>query len=271
MRVVKWIIVAILALMYLLPFYFLITGSFRNMMGLMQTPPPLLPKNLTLENYAVLVDPKVLRWLGNTILVVTVGTASAIFVASLAGYTFSMHRFPGKNIFWWLFLACIMVSRFALIVPTYVSLRVLRISGPLAIVLPDSLWPIGIFLARNYIDSIPRSIVESGRIDGAREGSIMLCLVLPLCKPLIGAMIVFKAVGILQDYIWQKLVLQDSRQQTLVVGLLSLAFDKLINTRLMDYGLNMAIGCTLLLPLIVIFMLGSRYFLGGLTTGGIKE
>ena len=128
-------------------------------------------------------------------------------------------------------------------------------------------WATGIFLFRNYFRQIPHEIIESGRMDGAGEWRILLQLVLPMARPMIGAAVVFLGMGALGDYIWQMLNLQTAASRTYLVGLLATAIDVYA---VRNIGYDLTIGVMLFVPYLVLFSISSRYFIKGLTGGGIK-
>jgi multiple sugar transport system permease protein len=137
-----------------------------------------------------------------------------------------------------------------------------------AVIVMSVFWSTGIFLFRNYFKSIPSSIIESARIDGASEWTILTRIVLPLSKPIIGAAIVFLGMGALGDYLWQMLNLQTPESQTFLVGLMSTTINVYV---VKNIGYDLTVGTLLFLPYLLLFAISSRYFIGGLTGGAIKE
>jgi ABC-type glycerol-3-phosphate transport system permease component len=165
-------------------------------------------------------------------------------------------------------MAPIFVTRFVLLISQFVIVGKLGLRGLAAVVLMSVYWPTGIFLFRNYFGSIPVSLIESARLDGASEWGIFAHVVLPLSKPIMGAAVVFLGMGALGDYIWQMLNLQRKELQTFLVGLMNSTIDVTVVTNI---GYDLAVGTALFLPYLILFAVSSRYFLKGLTLGGVRE
>jgi ABC-type glycerol-3-phosphate transport system permease component len=130
----------------------------------------------------------------------------------------------------------------------------------------------GMCLSRNYFESIPKSIIESARIDGANEWQILKMIIIPVSKPIISVLGLFAGVSVLQDYVWQMLVLSDVEKQTLIVGLIRQSMNRTGDIGLLvnPIGMSFAAGVILLFPLVVLFLIGNRYFIEGLQ-GAVKE
>ena len=142
----------------------------------------------------------------------------------------------------------------------------------IATILPNSISPMEMYLARNYFESIPKSIIESARIDGANEWQILKMIIIPVSKPIISVIALFSGVFALQDYIWQMLVLVDESKQTLLVGIMKLVMRRGSDANLgvNPVGRSFAAGILLLFPLVVLFLIGNKYFIEGLQ-GAVKE
>lgn len=269
----KYAVLFLLAALFLFPLYWMATLSVQTRVQVLQVPPDLFPRTATLSNYATLLhDYPVARWAGNTVFVVGVTTALSVMVSALAGYAFAMFRFPGKEAIFWVFMAALMITRYALFIPSFVLLSRLHLRGIPAVILSCLFSPIGLYLFRSYIvASVPTSYAESARMDGAGELRILRDIMAPLCAPILGAMVVFKAVETLQDYIWQMLLLQGEDAYTLVVGLMRATFEAQIAKGYeTDYAMEGATSMLMLVPIALIFAFTSKYFVKGLGEGGIK-
>jgi multiple sugar transport system permease protein len=272
---VKWrtIPMVLVCALFLFPIYWMFVASFQPATGIMKMPPELYPHSPTLLNFSnVFEGPIVARWIANTVVITGSTIMGALLVNGTAAYAFAMFKFRGSQIVFTVFLASLMITRYAIIIPTFVLLKWYHISGALAVIAPALFWPLGILLATNYFRSIPASLVESARIDGAHEVTILARIVAPLCKPIVAALVVYKGLEVMQDYMWQVLVLQGKKQMTLFVGTIYHIYERFqVNGMMYDYGHANAVGVVLFVPLLVIFLLANKYFISGLTLGAIKE
>ena len=261
-------------ILLLLPIYWMFIGSFQDTGGLMSTPPKMIPNHVIILNYVFFFDNwPVVKWLYNTIFVTIFTVIISTIVSLMTAYVFAFYKFAINNILWHIFLIGIMLPRISLLIPTYIIIKNIGLSGQLwAVILPLCFSPIGIYLARNYFESIPISLLESARLDGANELQVLYKIVAPLSKPIVTALALFSSIGVLQDYIWQMLVLQNESNQTLIVGLIKAAMmrgggDLNIN----PIGRQMAVGIILLFPLLLIFLIANKYFTKDMLSGAVKE
>lgn len=256
----------------LFPLYFMFIGSLQDINGVMVMPPKLIPKNATFFNYHTMKAYPFFTWIYNSVIIVAMTVCFSVCLSLLTGYAFAYFTFKYKNIIWAMFLIGIMLPRISLIIPQYVILRKLGISGTqLGVILSTSFSPVGIYLARTFFETVPKSLLESARIDGAGELSILGKIVFPLSKPLVTALCLFSGIAAMQDYIWQMLVLQDQEKQTLLVGLIRsiiLRNDGMIGVN--PLGRSFAAGVILFIPLLIIFLVSNKYFVNALG-GAIKE
>lgn len=272
----KWVKAAFLVLVsavFLFPLYWMLIGSVTPMVGIMKMPPDAFPAHPTLENYrdALNQGVVVLRWLANSVVITVCTVALALVVNGGAAYALTVYRFGWTRAVYLAFAATMMLSRYALFIPMFKLLHIYHLHGILAVVLTGVFYPLGFFLLYNFMRMIPRDFVESARMDGAGEFRIFSKIMLPLCKPALGAVMAFKAMDSFGDYIWQNLVLQGEREHSYVVGMMANAYRTIIYTRLNNYGLMMAVGILMFLPLLIIFLWTNRYFIEGITLGGVKE
>lgn len=255
-----------------MPLYWMFIGSLQDIHGVMRMPPRFLPNDPNLKNYVYLLAGNVMIWLKNTIIVVMGTIFISVFLSITAGYVFSMYKFKGKKVLLTAYLSQLMIPRISLLIPLFVIVKKLHIPGShMAVIFPIVFSPMGIYLAKNYFDSIPKSIMESARMDGATESQILRLIVVPISKPIVAALSLFSGIGALQDYIWQSLVLQKEARQTLLVGLMRVAMARgggELNVN--PIGRSFATGVLLLLPLLIIFLFANKYFIQGVS-GAVKE
>ena len=267
----KFILVLVFALL-LAPLYFMLIGSFQDIHGVMAMPPRLIPLNPTLANYQRILAWNLSGWFKNTLFVVVLTVLISVSISASAGYAFAFYKFPLKKTLWTLFLAGIMIPRISLLIPHYIVVRKLGIQGTLwAALLPTCFSPLGLYLARTYFETVPKSLLESARLDGCNEIQVLFHVVAPVSKPIITALSLFAALGSLQDYVWQSLVLINPARQTLLVGMIKSVMmrgGEMENVN--PLGRSFAVGIALLFPLLVVFLAANKYFVSNLA-GAVKE
>jgi ABC-type glycerol-3-phosphate transport system permease component len=262
------VFLVLLFTLWLVPTLMMIGNSLSSDKDFSRKPPTLLPQRFSLENYKELLGLKLLpRWIANTAIIVLVHVVGTILINGAAGYVFAFHKRGWARGMFWLFMAPIFVSQYVLLVPQFVVFGKLGMIGLPAVILPG-VWSTGIFLFRNYFRSIPVSFVESARIDGASEWRIFWKIILPLSSPIVASSAVLIAMGTIGSYLWPMLNLRVASEQTYLVGLMASTLNVYA---IKNVGRDMAIGVLAMLPYLLIFSLASKYFVGGLTGGGLKE
>ena len=271
----KYALLIVIGIIFFFPLFWMFSGSFQNIMGIMKMPPDLIPKNLTIENYVfILTQNPALPWIFNSVLIIVFGVLLSLLITSMAGYAFSAFQFRGKKTIFWIFIASLMIPYIALFIPKYILIRYLGLSNTLAgAILPLAFWPFGIMLFYKYADSVPSDILDSARLDGCSELQIIYYVMFQICKPILGALIIFQSLAIMGDFLWQSLVLQDINKQTLIVGLINSVRNVGSDTgkRLNPIGHSLAVGVILFIPQLLIFISFSKYFVKGIAVGGVKE
>lgn len=265
--IISNIIVVFFAIMSLFPLYWLITSSLKTSAAVVKMPPDWFPKTFNLSNYVdVFENNPALRWALNSITVSLVATISLIIVGSLAAYAFSKLEFKGKNIIFIIFISSLMIPKEVMIVPLY------RIVDDLGMInsLHGMIWPnvataFGVFLLKGFFDSIPDSLRESAKIDGASEFRIFVRIMLPIVKPGIAALFILFFVDVWNDYLWQLVVGQEESAKTLMVGTATLMQD--LNP---NFAYKMAGATIAAIPMLVVFLIFQRSFTSGITAGAEK-
>ncbi|MCI9590293.1 MAG: carbohydrate ABC transporter permease [Lachnospiraceae bacterium] len=262
------ILVCLGAVLNLFPFYWLITSSFKTSAGIFKMPPEWFPPTFHYKNYIDLfVGQPAFRWAFNSILVSVVTTLMVVICSSLAAYAFSKLEFKGKNILFALFIGALMIPKEIFIVPLFQIILKFNLSDSyMGMILPNVATTFGVFLLKGFFDSVPDSIRESGRLDGAKEMTIFIKLIMPIVKPGIGALFILNFVNVWNDYLWQMLIARSKDMMTLMVGTASIMQEISPN-----YAYKMAGATVASLPMLLIFIFFQRYFTKGITMGAVKE
>ncbi len=265
---IVWAALIISTIISLWPLYWLFVTALTPTTFAVKTPPDLFPLHASLDNiHRLLVEaPQYWIWGFNSVIVSLSVTAFHVIFDSLAGYAFAKKRFPGRNVLFWLILSTLMVPAYVTIIPMYLVTRNLHLLNTLwAVILPGTADVFGIFLMRQYIQTLPSELEDAARVDGCSELGVFWRIVLPLSKPAIGALAIFTFVRHWNDFFWPLLVLIGSDKYTLTVGVAGLQGE--FNT---DYGVIFAGAALAALPMIIFFLAFQRYFLEGVRMGALK-
>jgi multiple sugar transport system permease protein len=293
--VVAYVILVPGAILFLAPFAWMVSASFQPMGDIFSWPPQWIPNNPTLHGYETFfgldadsrsVDEDVQsdtpwwRWFANSAFVATSITVLQLFFNSLAAYVFAKRQFPGRNLIFLLFLATMMVPGQVTLIPNYLVLKHIPFFGGndmfgegghgwldsyYGLILPGAVSAFGIFLLRQYMASIPDSLIEAARIDGASQFRIFWQIILPLSTPALAATAIFTFTYAWEDFFWPLIIVSDPDHFTVPLGL---ALFVVKNRTAWD--LLMAGSVIATLPMIVVFMFFQRRFIQGISLSGLK-
>ena len=255
------------ATLTLFPLAWMIAASLMPPGEATSLPPRLWPSAPTLEHYRVLVGRlDLLRYLGASALVACGATAFSVTFNAMAGYAFAKLQFPGRERIGRVLLAAMVVPGQVGMLPLFLLLREMGLLNSYWGVLVPSMASIfGIFLVRQYAQSIPDALLDAARVDGAGELRIFFHIVLPLCRPILVTLAVATFMGAWNDFLWPLVVLTDDRLYTLPVALAGLFGEHVEDTELMMAGAVVTV-----LPVMLVFLVLQRYYVAGMTAGGLK-
>jgi len=259
---------ALLAALTLFPLAWMVSASLMAPGEASTFPPPLLPHAASLDNYRALFAANGIgRQVLNSLAVSCGATLLSLAINLSAGYAFAKLRFAGRDrLFRWL-LGALVIPAQVTMMPLFLMLKEMGLVNTVAGVLVPWLASVfGIFLVRQYTLSIPDELIEAARMDGAGEGRIFVSIVLPLLKPVVVTLAVLSFLGAWNDFMWPLIVLTDREMQTLPVMLASLSREHVQDSELMMAGAVITV-----LPVLALFLVLQRYYLQGLTMGGVKQ
>ncbi|MBX3065087.1 MAG: carbohydrate ABC transporter permease [Anaerolineae bacterium] len=268
--VIGFTILVIWAIFSLFPLYWMVVTAFKPSVAIMVTPPELIPRELTLRNFAIMLDSGIWRWTLNSFIVSGAVTFFQLFFSSMAGYAFAKKDFPGRNILFWLYIGSMMIPLYAIVVPLYRMMAGLKLLDTyFALILPGLAAPFGTFLMRQYIQSLPSELIDAAKIDGCDEWGVYRRIILPLSKPGLAVLGIFVFTGQWAEFFWPLIVTNTADMRVLTVGLTSFQLFEL-GSGMRDYGVLMAGATWAAIPMFVVFFLLQRYFLKGITLGALK-
>ncbi|MNI37815.1 L-arabinose transport system permease protein AraQ [compost metagenome] len=184
----------------------------------------------------------------------------------MAGYAFAKFDFPGKNKFFYIILATMMIPGQVTMIPTYLIINQLHLVNTMAgIVLPGLVGAFAIFLFRQFMTTIPIDLLEAARLDGAGELRIFFQLMVPIVKPVFAVQGILTFIGAWNSFLWPLIIANDERLYTLSVGL-----SLLKGQYGTEFGLQMAGAAFMVVPIIIIFIFFQKHIIEGYTISGIK-
>jgi ABC-type glycerol-3-phosphate transport system permease component len=266
-KIVTQFILAVASVVIIFPFFWMISTSLKPDSEILRIPPTLLPIQWNRGFYQELLQDAVfLRYFLNSLIVATTGTVISTFNSLIAGFVFAKFRFRGRNILFFLILVTIMVPFQCYMIPLYVlAVRSGLVDTYVGLIFPIIVSSFGIFFMRQNIQTIPDSLLEAAKIDGAGVWGTFLRIITPLSVSAIVILAIFQFMTAWGDFIWP-LVITNSRK----MFVLELGLSRFIGEFSVDYGMIMAGATLAILPVVVVFLIFRRYVIEGMTLSGIK-
>ncbi|WP_416147541.1 carbohydrate ABC transporter permease [Salipaludibacillus sp. HK11] len=271
--VITWIITVCfvgISFVALFPLFNLILGAFRPSTELMRNGITLIfdPSTLTTDNFVYIFTEasSYWRWYGNSLIISAVIIVTSLFFSSMVGYALAVYDFFGKNFFFILVLFILMIPFEILMLPLFQLMIELRLIDTYAsVIVPAVVAPIAVFFFRQYALGLPRELMDAARIDGSSEYGIFFKIMLPLMGPSLAAMAILQGLNSWNNFLWPLIVLRSNEMFTLPIGLATL---------LTPYGNNydvlLAGSVMTIVPIVILFIFFQRFFVAGLTLGGVK-
>lgn len=268
-RIQQWfvgIVLAIGGLLISLPFIWMVLSAFKTENEVTSLTPHLLPSKLTLDNFRNLFENMNFAvYLKNTIVVV-LWSFVGLFLNAMAGYAFAKFQFKGREKFFYLVLATMMIPSQVTMIPVYLILNEMNLTNTMAgIVLPGLVSAFGIFLFRQFMATIPDELLEAARLDGASEFRVFMQIVLPISKPILAVQGILTFIAGWNSFLWPLIIANNENLYTLSVGLSLLKGQYGGN-----YALQMAGSTVMVVPIVVIFMFFQKHIIEGYTISGMK-
>jgi cellobiose transport system permease protein len=267
-RIVTHVCIIVGVLLSLYPFYWLVVMSTNTTAEIFDYPPKLTFGPHLIENVTKVVQSiDLIGALVNTLFVSLACALLVMFFDSLAAFAFAKYNFPGKNVLFVILIATFLVPGSLSLVPSFVLMSEIGWVGRFeALIIPGAANAFGIFLLRQFAaGSIPDELVESARIDGAGFWRTYWNVGIPMLRSGLAFLGIFTFIGAWNDYVWPLIILVNPQQQTLQTALQTLN-----SIYITDYSMVMAGALISVLPLIGIFIIGSRHFIANIAAGALK-
>jgi multiple sugar transport system permease protein len=263
-----YLLVAVGAVVMLLPFYFMFVFATHARTEIFNLPPPLFFGNHFLANLDILTS-KIPFWrsLGWSLYVALASTGLTLLFCSMGGYAFAMFEFRFKKPLFVLVMGTMLLPSFLGMIPTFMIMDALGwIDQPRALYIPGAASAFGIFMMRQFVTSaVPRELIEAARMDGCSELGIYWRIVVPLLQPAMGTLGLITFIASWNNFIGPLIVMRSPEMYTLPLALRSMQSP--VNT---EWGAVMAGSAIATLPLLVLFAISSRRLIDGLTAGAVK-
>ncbi|MDE0670532.1 MAG: carbohydrate ABC transporter permease [Caldilineaceae bacterium SB0662_bin_9] len=270
-RVLLWIIGLWLAYMWILPFVWMVSTSFKLPGEVMTQTIEWIPRTWTLDNYRVVFQKPIVRWLWNSMVVTTSITLASIMLGAAAGYALARMNFPGRNVFFMMLLLSLMIPTEMTIVPRFIAfLRLRATDSYAALILPPIAEVFSVYLFRQFFLSLPRELEEAAAMDGASRFRIFRVIALPLARATTIAAAVLLFTTNWNAFLWPLLITFSEEMKTLPIGMAAFAPVTMNRTQIESYAPGMAAMTILGVPSLIVFLFLQRYFMEGVISTGIK-
>ena len=259
-------LLTLVTVVFIFPFYWVITGAFKTRIDSLKLPPQWLPSNPTLESWQTLFKQPAWQWLYNSIFIAVVTMVLVCAVSALAGYVLAKKRFTGGTLIFSIFVFAMALPKQVVLVPLVKQISAMGFyNTSWAVILPAVGWPFGIFLMKQFSETIHTELLEAAKIDGCSELSTFINIVLPIVKPGIAALAIFTFISAWNDYFLQLIMLNTRTNLTLQLGLATLQGEFAT-----DYGVLMAGASLAAIPIVIMFLAFQKSFTQGITIGAVK-
>ncbi len=297
-RIVEFTIIFIVALLFTFPLYWIITGAFKTQKEVNSVTPVWWPYEWTMANWQKLMSkqkapifefmvpfsqyfsedgnpivalagptvPAAIRWILNTVWMAVASMILTCLTSALAGYSLAKKRFVGRNLIFTLIICAMALPKQVILIPLIREMSALKLYNTMsAVIFPIVGWPFGVFLIKQFAESIPGEILEAARIDGAGELKTFNQIVFPMIKPGVGALAIFTFISSWNDYFMQLIMLSSTKNLTISLGIAKMQAENST-----DFGLIMAGAAFASVPIIIVFIIFQKYFTKGITMGAVK-
>ena len=265
-KIVLGVALLIGAIVWLLPFIWMILSSLKTDAEIMKFPPKFLPEHASIESFRELFNAfDFSTYLKNTVIIVLFSFLGMFFNA-MAGFGFAKYDFKGREFFIYLVLATMMIPGQVTMIPVYLIMNSLQLTNSMVgIILPGLVGAYGIFLFRQFISTVSNELIEAARLDGASEWFIFSKIILPISKPVLAVQGIATFIAGWNSFLWPLIMANDEKYYTLSVGLQLLKGQYANN-----YSLQMARSTFMVVPILIVFMFLQKYILDGYNVSGNK-
>ncbi|MBA3266313.1 MAG: carbohydrate ABC transporter permease [Nocardioidaceae bacterium] len=269
MKVLRYSLLGVLALLFISPLVFMVGTSFKTPGEAQATPPSLFPTAPTTQAYERILnaaDTPVLRWFLNSLMSASLHALLVVATSALAAYALARMDFRGKKVVFATIIATLFVPPVILVIPNYeIVARLYWLDTLIAVIVPTAASAFGVFFLRAFFLQLPRELEESAFLDGANRWQVFSKVILPLSAPALATLALLSFLTNWNDFLWPIYVLFSPENRTLQAGLATLQAANSVR-----YDLLMAGAVVASLPVLVLYMFAQRYVIEGVSRSGLK-
>lgn len=267
-KIIIIFVLVFLAFCMLVPIIWMILGAFKQDSEIISYPPTFFVHNFTIDNFKKLfmrID--MWNYIKNSAIYAIGTTVPSLVVNCLAGYAFARYDFKGKNMIFLLFLATMMIPFQVIMIPLFLEVHSLGMYDNYAgLIIPRIASAYWIFLMRSSYQQLPKELEEAARIDGLGEFGIFFKIMTPQIKPALVTFIILNINGSWNDLLWPLIITSSADMRTIANGLAMF-----VGSHTIEYGPAFAGGAISLIPMLIIYIFGQKYFVEGQVSAGLKE
>jgi multiple sugar transport system permease protein len=269
-RVLSYLLLLLISALFLLPFLWMVSTSFKSATDATTVPPTVLPKEVATDAYDTVTDSgtqtPVFRWFLNSLLAALANTLLVLVTAAPAAYALARMDFKGKRLMFGIIIATLFIPPIIFLVPNYLIVSNFGWLDTLwAVIVPSAATAFGVFFLRQFLIGLPKELEEAAFIDGATPFRVFLSVVVPLSKPALATLAVLTFLTNWNDFLWPIYVLLTPQAQTLPPGL-----GVLQGAYTTNYPIIMAGGVIASIPVLILFIASQKYVIEGVSRTGIK-
>ncbi len=269
-RVLRYVVLILLALVFISPLIFMIVTSFKTRADAASLPPTWWPNPFSTDAYATVMgagtETPVLRWFANSMIAATLHAFLVVATSAMAAYALARMEFRGKKIVFGMIVATLFVPPVILIIPNYLIVgELFWLDTLIAIIVPTAASAFGVFFLRQFFIGLPLELEEAARLDGANKWQVFWKVVLPLSRPALVTLAMLSFLTNYNDFLWPVYVLFSPENQTLPAGLSTLQTANAVRYDLLMAGAVVASG-----PVLALYLFSQRFIIEGVSRSGLK-
>ncbi len=269
-RIILYVVIGAIGFAFVFPFFWMIISSLKLNKDVLSLPIRFFPPKWNWRSYRNVFfefpDFDFPRYIFNSFIVAVFAVLLCLFFSATSGYGFAKYKFKGNNLLFTIVLSTIMISFEAIVVPLFILVRRMGMQNSyLGLIIPESLTAFGVFMMRQFFYAVPNDFIEAARIDGANEYAIFVRIGIPMAKTALLALVIFHAQWVWNLLLWPLILISTPEMRTLPQGIA--LFKGGYNT---PYPEQLAVSVIACIPILILYIFLSKYFVQGITMSGLK-